>query len=89
MTLNELKNKRREVKAKLSKVATLAADVTTSNILHFVLSVFTAGLWLGIWLVCGLISIKQRKSLNKKSVKLTIELDQLEELLDDEMRVMN
>jgi Gpi18-like mannosyltransferase len=87
MTLNELKYQRRDVKVKLAKISTDIVNVETSNILHLILSCITVGTWLVVWLVCALISVKQRKSLQKKSVKLSTELGLIEDLLEDDIGV--
>jgi|TARA_R110000851_G_scaffold119483_4_gene247318 hypothetical protein len=85
MTLDEVKNKKRELKAQLSTVAIESEEVSTSNIIHLVASVFTMGLWLIPWFVCVMQSRKEKRQLAVKTVKLTTQLEKLEELLEDDV----
>jgi hypothetical protein len=84
MTLNQLKDQRRDVKIKLAKLSTDIINVDTSNITHLIMSIITAGGWLVIWLICILISLNQRKALQRKSIKLSGELDLIENLMLDD-----
>tara|TARA_R110000851_G_scaffold329237_2_gene500921 strand:+ start:209 stop:475 length:267 start_codon:yes stop_codon:yes gene_type:complete len=84
MTNDDLKNQRRELKANLMKAATDTVNVKTSNIIHLILSCITAGAWLIVWLICFLVSAKQRKSLQLKTIKYTNDLYFVEELIEGE-----
>ena len=42
------------------------ADHKTSHILHLIMSVITAGLWLPVWLLCGISNHMERGRIDKK-----------------------
>jgi beta-lactamase regulating signal transducer with metallopeptidase domain len=83
MTTNQLKDNRRTIKAQIARIAYDIADVSTSHILHLILSIFT-GVWIFVWIFCAALSRMQRKSLHKREVKLNSELEQIEEMISED-----
>jgi hypothetical protein len=83
--LSILKSRRLNIKSQITAATEDLSEIDTSNIFHFFFTVVTGGLWITIWVICAIISIKQRKSVEKRLVKLNRSLNKLESEIEDEI----
>jgi hypothetical protein len=87
-SLQKLKNDRRMLRAELSEATRQKVGVSTSHIAHLVLSIIT-GVWFIVWAFSGIVSVKQRKTLDKKIFTLNAELSAVEENIEDETELLS
>lgn len=66
MTREQLYNYKTEIYTDMQKMERLYAAARTNHILHLLLSIFTGGLWLVIWLFVAADNTQKRRTLGKK-----------------------
>jgi len=57
---------RTSTSVKVSLLLARREDYRTSHVLHLLLSVITVGLWLPIWLLCGISNYNERLKIDKR-----------------------
>jgi len=76
MTEAKVKNKIKNAENRLRKVENELGNNSINHILHLILSFFTGGLWLIVWLFIGLFHTSDNTLINKIT-KIENEIDDL------------
>ena len=76
MTEAQIKNRIRNAENRLKKLENELSNNSINHILHLVLSIFTGGLWLVVWLFIGLFHSSDNGIINKIT-KVENEIDDL------------
>ena len=83
LSAKELKSKRREVELELRQVERELDTIKVNHILHLILSIITAGVWLIIWLFIAMDVNSKRNVVEKKIKNANLSLISIEDTLDD------
>lgn len=83
LSVKELKSKRREVELELRQVERELDTIKVNHILHLILSIITAGVWLIIWLFIAIDVNSKRNVVEKKIKNANLSLISIEDALDD------
>lgn len=57
---------------KIAELELKRANIDTSHIIHFILTILTAGLWLIVWAISGFVSVSQRNTLDSQIAQLKL-----------------
>jgi len=83
LSAKELKSKRREVELELRQVERELDTIKVNHILHLILSIITAGVWLIIWLFIAMDVNSKRNVVEQKIKNANLSLISIEDALDD------
>ncbi len=83
LSANELKSKRRKIELELRQVERELDTIKVNHILHLILSIITAGVWLIIWLFITMGVNSKRNVVEKKITNANLSLISVEDALDD------
>ena len=83
MDKKELKSHKRKIKTDIENMQAKLATLKTNHILHLILSIITAGLWLVVWLLVSHFNTRGRITLEKKIRESREVLDDIEDQIDD------
>jgi len=83
LSTRELKAKRREIELELRQVERELDTIKVNHILHLILSIITAGVWLIIWLFITMDINSKRNVVEKKITNANLSLISVEDALDD------
>lgn len=83
LSLRELKAKRREIELELRQVERELDTIKVNHILHLILSIITAGVWLIIWLFIAMDVNSKRNVVEQKITNANLSLISVEDALDD------
>ena len=83
LSAKELKSKRREIELELRQVERELDTIKVNHILHLILSIITAGVWLIIWLFIAMDVNSKRNVVEQKITNANLSLISVEDALDD------
>jgi len=83
LSARELKSKRREIELELRQVERELDTIKVNHILHLILSIITAGVWLIIWLFIAMDVNSKRNVVEQKITNANLSLISVEDALDD------
>ena len=83
LSAKELKSKRREIELELRQVERELDTIKVNHILHLILSIITAGVWLIIWLFITMDINSKRNVVEQKITNANLSLISVEDALDD------
>jgi len=83
LSKKELKIKRREIELELKQVERELETIKVNHILHLILSLITAGVWLIIWLVVTMDVGSKRNVAEQKIANTNLALISVENTLDE------
>jgi len=78
----ELKSKRREIELELRQVERELSTIKVNHILHLILSIITAGVWLIIWLFITMDVNSKKNVVEQKITNANLSLISIEDALD-------
>tara|TARA_R110001583_G_scaffold42134_11_gene133995 strand:- start:3571 stop:3834 length:264 start_codon:yes stop_codon:yes gene_type:complete len=83
MNKKELRSHKRNISLDIQNMQTKHATLKTNHILHLILSVVTAGVWVIVWLFVSHFDVRGRINLEKKIGEAQKTLISIEDQLDD------
>lgn len=83
MSLRELKEHRRNIRLDVDKMERAYAGLETNHVLHAIISIFTVGMWVLVWVVLFLANNDNRKKLAKKLDESRLALMEIEDSIEE------
>jgi cell division protein FtsL len=83
MKIKELKSYKRKIKTDIENMQAKHATLKTNHILHLLLSIFTAGFWIIIWIIVDHFDVRGRITLEKKIKESRAILNDIEDQIDE------
>ena len=72
-----------EMSANLIKAQNALANAKTSHIFHLIMSIITAGFWIPIWLLMGIINIIRRKAIERRIDTIAVSEERVKDIKSD------
>ena len=83
MTAKELKAQKRNIQLDLDKMQREYEKLKTNHVLHAIISIFSIGLWLLVWIIIGVSNSNKRSKFEKMIDESKHALMEIEDSIDD------